>query len=196
MLGTAPFFTAIFALSKTYVRYPVIMFLAVALKVAALDVINKSDQASNHLEMSISLSNGVTNVPVNQPVVLRITFKNTSTNEIFSIYNSVREEEGEGYSFAITTPSGTNETVLTGPLHGSAAMITVGPGETREREFNLSRLYGFHETGVYRVVAKYKNLNGAPYFEAVSNPLEVNVIKVAEKSETPKTNNPIERWSP
>lgn len=180
---------------KTYLYYFIIALLSVRLEAAAFGQINKRDEITNHIEMSISLSNRGTNVSVNQPLALRIVFKNISTNRTFSICNSVREGDEEGYSFVVTTPSGTNKTILTGSSHGSAAIIPIPPGETRESRFNLSRLYDFHEIGIYKVVAKYRNLWASPYFEAVSNPLEINVVKGPEKSEAPQTNNPLSRWS-
>jgi hypothetical protein len=172
-----------------------IAFSLATLKAAAFDQVGSSGEVSNHIEMSISLNGGGTNVPVNQSVVLKIVLKNLYTNETFSVYNSIRDETDQAYSFVITTPSGTNKTILTGTPH-NGAIITIPPGETREREFNLSRLNSFQEIGVYKIVAKYKNLWGAPYFEATSNPLEVNVVKAVEVSETPKTNNPIMQWFP
>lgn len=180
---------------KTYLCYTVIAFFLASFKAAGDDEARKWGEVTNHVKMSISLNAQDTKVAANKPVVLRIVFKNLSTNEAFAIYNSIRQESDEAFSFVVTTPSGTIKSILTGPSH-SGAIIPIPPGETWQREFNLSRLYDFREFGVYKVVAKYKNSYGSRYFEVVSNPLGVNIVKADEKSEAPKTNNPIEKWSP
>ena len=181
---------------KTYLCYSVVAFFLTSFKAAADDQARKWGEVTNQVKMSISLNTQDTKVAANKPVVLRIVLKNVSTNETFSIYDSFREESDQAFSFAVTTPSGTDKALLTGPLHGSGAIITIPPGETWEREFNRSRLYDFREIGAYKVVAKYKTFFRPQYFEVVSSPLEVNVVKPDEKSEAPETNNPIGKWSP
>jgi hypothetical protein len=180
---------------KTCRLYPLILFLLLGFNALADDRVVKQGELASSIEMSISLKANETKIAIDNSVVLRIVLKNLTTNQTFSIYSSLREETEEALSFVVTTPSGTNKIILTGPPH-SGAIILIPPGETREIEFNLSRLCGFQEIGDYKVVAKYRNLWGTPYFEAISNPLEVSVVKASGASEPPKTNNSVDWWFP
>jgi hypothetical protein len=152
---------------------------------------------TNSVQMSIQMIESNDYLQSNQPVILKVKFRNLSSNKPFSTIIPLDREADPNFSFLINTPSGTNIFLSKDsaePHSGSAGYINVAPGQTRELEFNLSRLYKFDELGTYEIVARRWMDTGVSSNEPpvgsksqsvkifsgcllVSNPLKVTLIQ-------------------
>jgi len=172
--------------------FSLLFFLVIVADVHAADW----GPATNNAQISIQLSESNNYIESNQPVILKVKFRNLSSNKSFSVIVPLDTESDPDFSFLINTPSGTKISLIKDgkePYLGSAGYINVGPSQTKELEFNLSRLCKFNELGAYEIIARRwiitgvssnepplgSNSNSLKIFSGcllISNPLKVTII--------------------
>ncbi len=132
---------------------------------------------TNNAQLSVSLKGGGKEIKAGQPIKLDIGFRNVSTNETLELLFCRVEGHNPEFSFVVSLPSGKEITLTPGGAHGSGIIISLEPGRTYYREFNLSRLRTFSEAGAYQITAKYRVEFGVPKpFQIVSRPLSVIIV--------------------
>lgn len=158
------------------------------LQIFAADVrIYEWGNATNKIQMSISLIDGTNEVEAGGPVKLFIQLKNSSTNEEFLGKYSISGGPGQGLSFVIADPSGIDVSP-TYPKDYAAmnaiAYFSTPPIQTKGFEYNLDTLckLGFlkkmDQVGNYKIIAIQKGrvgTNSIPFI-VTSNPLKVKII--------------------
>jgi hypothetical protein len=149
---------------------------------------------TNNVQMSVTVEGGSRNIKTNQPVSLRILIRNVGTNETFYVDVPAAIEMDPRFSFKIISPTGRNVSPKAPKIYaGSGATLTLGPGQTNELRFNLSKLFKFEEVGTYTITATKEvwTLEESRNFKVVSAPLSVSVAP--GKWDGPTNRAPI-RW--
>jgi hypothetical protein len=130
-------------------------------------------------EISIRLKEPTKEIRTNEPVIMAIQIKNTSTNEmlLFRIDNLPSD-----FTWAVTSPSGKDLAPKPDLLHEaiSGSFPKLKPQESREADYDLSEVCNFNEVGTYKVVVKKEVFSLLPdrkKCEIASNPLNVVVSK-------------------
>jgi hypothetical protein len=144
----------------------------------------------NDFQMSISLENGKSDVPLGQPVILKARIQNLSNNRTVYIHEFNQKIMDGSYAFSITSPSGSNiSPKINGWIMGSGGTYAIGPGQIHEAELNLSLVCKFETVGKYKVVAtkeikdlsaflaSSQNKHSIPPFKVISNPLYIKVVQ-------------------
>jgi hypothetical protein len=143
---------------------------------------------TNQLQMSIDLKQGGERTSTNQPVVLLIRIRNLSSKDTVHFQQPHFRQPGEperasAFSFLVVTPSRKAVTLtVEEPLHSGGQFVFVGPGETREIDFDLSKLCKFDESGTYQIVSRcllgrWLDREGKTVkaVQVISNPLRVSI---------------------
>jgi hypothetical protein len=140
---------------------------------------NEWGPATNDLQMSIGLRNGVHTITNGQPCILSVRFKNLSKSKLLEVEKMRWMEGDHTYSFTVIDPSGKDIAPKANhePFGGSADVIEIPPGQTRGVEFNLTAVCKISTTGNYRVIAKKVmwSFEGKGPFQVVSNPLKITI---------------------
>ncbi|MGB8367711.1 MAG: hypothetical protein ACLPYZ_00190 [Limisphaerales bacterium] len=130
-------------------------------------------------EISIKLKEPAKEIKTNEPVILTVQIKNTSTNEMlmFRIENMPTD-----FTWAVTSPSGKDLSPKPDLLHEAISgwFPKLKPLESREIDFDLSSVCSFNEVGIYKVVAKKQVVSlSLPKkgCEIVSKPLDIVISK-------------------
>jgi hypothetical protein len=128
--------------------------------------------------MSIRISDAGVQARTNEPVRLVIEYKNTSTNNNFTVYQAAVVEEDPSCFFSVMSPSGKNISPENRGFADSGAPLPLSPGQVNEYRFNLSKLCTFSEAGTYKIIARKAIYWPAKQhgFMVVSNPLDVKVL--------------------
>jgi hypothetical protein len=150
-----------------------LLVATVSLSALADDVTNS--MSSCDAEISIKLKESAKEIKTNEPVVVTIQIKNTSTNEMlmFRIENVPTD-----FTWAITSPSGKDLSPKPDFTHEviSGWMPKLKPLESRESGYDLGSVCSFNEVGTYKIVTKKQVVSLSKKHkvcEIVSNPLEV-----------------------
>jgi hypothetical protein len=139
---------------------------------------NKTVVSFCDAEISIKLKEPAKEIKTNEPVVVTVQIKNTSTNEtlMFLIENVPTD-----FSWNIISPSGkdlspTNQF----PAGGSGWMPKLKPLELRETDFDLSSVCRFTEAGTYKVAVRKEVFfisHERKKCEIISTPMDVMIFK-------------------
>jgi hypothetical protein len=142
---------------------------------------NMWGDATCNAQMSLELKDQNIEIKANQPVDLVIHIKNVSSNETFSVYQSLAIVDNSlvNFSFGVTSPSGKDISPKPAEYYngGSGGEYQIAQGQTKEFDCNLSYLCKFNEMGTYKIIAKkrlWPDLN--KQCEITSNPLYVTVV--------------------
>ncbi|HTB82833.1 MAG TPA: hypothetical protein VK742_04195 [Candidatus Sulfotelmatobacter sp.] len=164
---------------KNYYWLLLIALIAHVFPVFADDLkTNDWGQAFCNAQMSIKLKSANNLLRTNQPVIIAINIKNTSSNETISVYQSlaILNNSFVNFSFEVNSPSGENISGKPAELFngGSGAIYQIAPGQTKEFEYALSSLCRFDKIGTYKTIAK-KRLwpDTNKQCQITSNPLEI-----------------------
>jgi hypothetical protein len=142
------------------------------------DDTNQIGTASCDAEISITLKEPAKEIKTNEPIIVVIQIKNTSTNEIllFRIKNVPTD-----FTWNIVSPSGkdlspTNQF----PAGGSGSFPKLKPLELSGADYNLREVCSFNEVGTYKVFAKKEVFFILPTrkkCEIISKPLDIVISK-------------------
>ena len=134
------------------------------------------------VEISASLKAGDMKIKLKEPLVLRIVFRNSSTNETFYMdLRTLSVEDDEFYSISVISPSGSQRMLKAPPILSGSGGVYDLPSNQESMAFTLrvSRIYQFDEIGHYTIVvqraAKWPGEKQEP-FKIVSNPLTIEVV--------------------
>jgi hypothetical protein len=119
----------------------------------------------------------------NAPVILVMSFTNTSKNQTVRLDLVPPYEVDPLYTFVVATPSG-KDLSAQGNGMGVTALRNhaLAPKEQKEDEFNLSRICKFDEIGAYTVtvrrILEWPDLTDRTKhgFTVVSNPLTITIV--------------------
>lgn len=131
-------------------------------------------------QISVALKEPAKEIKTNEPVIVTVQIKNTSTNEvlIFLISNVPTD-----FTWNITSPSGKDLSPRKSafPQPGFSSLnVRVNPMETSVHDFDLSSICNFNEIGTYKVFAKKEVFFISPTHkkcEIVSEPLNIAISK-------------------
>jgi hypothetical protein len=109
---------------------------------------------TNGIRMSIQLNDSFRTNPASHDVVLLFRLSNTTTNQVFEVYNSNEMGLCDGCSFECVLPAGKKVTTPTIMSIGSGGFAYIKPQQTREFTFNLNKKIQFDKSGTYLITAK------------------------------------------
>jgi hypothetical protein len=142
-----------------------------------------ADNSSNGVspcqaEISIRLKEPTKEIKTNAPVLVIVQIKNLSTNETLMYQTQSLPTD---FAWTITSPSGRDlSPVASFPVFGSGWNPKLSALQSRETDYDLSSVYSFSETGVYKVTAKKQVaflLKNPKRCDLISNPLSIVVTK-------------------
>ncbi|HEU6447729.1 MAG TPA: hypothetical protein VFV23_04755 [Verrucomicrobiae bacterium] len=139
---------------------------------------NKAAVISCDAEISIRLKEPAKEIKTNEPVIVIVQIKNTSTNEMltFMIHSSPMD-----FTWNITSPSGKDLSPTNSlPEFGASWNPKLSPQESRDSSYNLSEICNFNELGTYKIIARNQVLSSftkRKVCEIISNPLEIKISK-------------------
>jgi hypothetical protein len=164
---------------KKYIHHSAIFPLLFVLQAyIATASTNEWGLVTNSIQMAISLDGDKREIKTNEPVILLVRIRNTSTNEIFQIY-SMNDGDDPQFSFLVISPSGKDiSPIKESSPTGSGHFIRIDSSRIAEVEFSLSRHCKFSEIGEYKIVAKREvdSITTRKAYLVVSNPIYLTVV--------------------
>ena len=137
-------------------------------------------EATNTVQMSISLEGGAREINTNGTCDLVVCLKTDSKDVFFALVTSgTTTDVSDGLSCIVISPSGKDISPANNSnSFGSANMLNIRSGKIETFKFNLGSVCSFNEVGTYKVIAK--KAIGSPSvkspFVVISNTLLVSVI--------------------
>ncbi len=134
---------------------------------------------TNDARISLVLKGGGAGIKTNQAFLLSISVQNLSTNETLCVYSTWPPELDPRCSFRVLSPSGKDVSPAVPMVYGGSGTSSLIPrNETKEFDFDLTKLCKFTEIGTYGIVVNREiwRLSNRPPFIARSASLPLTVV--------------------